>query len=318
MDRPASLARHPARRSSGLPHAFGVYAMWGLLPLYFALLHAVAPTQIVAARTLFSLPLCLALAAVSGQLGEVRLALRDRARLVPLCASAALIGANWLVYVGAVAHGHVLAASLGYYINPLINVLLGTLFLGERLGRWRWLAVGLAGIGVALLAWGARDMLWISLALAITFALYGLVRKLVATPALAGLTVETLLLGPIGLAWLIWERGARGSIVLGRDWHADLLLASSGLVTVIPMLLFAQAARRLDLSTLGFIQYLTPTILFAISLLVFHEPLRTVQLASFILIWAGIAIYTADVVALHRRDRVGERPMPLPVDPPIR
>jgi chloramphenicol-sensitive protein RarD len=299
----ASLSTSAERRRGGLRHAIGVYALWGLLPLYFALLHAVPPTEIVAARTVFSLPLALLLAVATGQIGAVREALGDRRRLLPLCASAALIGINWLIYVGAVAHGHVLSASLGYYINPLLNVLLGTVFLRERLGRRQWLAVALAGAGVAILAWGARDTLWIGLGLAMTFALYGFVRKTVAAPALAGLTVETIVLAPLGLAWLVWASGQPGGIVLGTSWRIDLLLASAALVTVIPLLLFAEAARRLDLSTMGFIQYLTPSLLFVLGLVVFHEPLRPVQLGSFVLIWAAIALYVGDALARAAGER---------------
>lgn len=297
-----SIAPAPARSPSGtgLSHALGAYLLWAVLPLYFHAARAASPFEIVAWRTLFSVPLCLVLAAGLGQLGEVAAALRDRKRLGPLCLSAALIGGNWVVYVVAVAHGHVLAASLGYYINPLVNVVLGMVFLRERLRAMQWVAVGLAGVAVALLAWGARDMLWISLSLALTFAVYGLVRKLAPVAALPGLTVETVLLAPFALGYLAWAASAGHEIAFGREWGQSLLLALAGPITAVPLLLFAHAARRLDYSTLGFLQYLTPTIVFGLSVVVFREPLRPVQIGCFVAIWIAIGIYTRDLI-VHRR-----------------
>lgn len=220
--------------------------------------------------------------------------------MLMLLATATLIGTNWLVYVTAVQEGHVLAASLGYYINPLVNVLAGTLFLGERLSRRAWIAVALAAIGVSMLAWGALDMLGISLFLAGTFCAYGFLRKLTPVDALPGLTIESiwLMLPAIGL--VAWHATGPAGTAIGKDIGTDLLIAGAGIITAVPLLLFTVAARRMDFSTLGFIQYLSPTIAFLLALFVFGEPLRPVQLASFVTIWVAIAIFTWDLVARHR------------------
>ena len=295
-----SLDQTRAHARTGLACAIGAYLVWGTLPLYFRLMHAVSPAEIVACRTLFSLPVCLVLAAALGQLREVGAVLASPRRLAPLFASAGFIATNWMIYVLAVAQGHVLATSLGYYINPLVNVVIGTLFLGERLAPRQWAAVSLAAVAVALLAWGARDMLWISLTLAFSFALYGLVRKLAPVAALPGLTIETLVLTPIALGWLAWGDHGPHGLVFGQAWGESLLLAAAGVITAVPLFLFAEAARRLDLSTLGFVQYLTPTLVFIIGIALFHEPLRPLQLGCFGLIWLAIALYTWDLVARRR------------------
>lgn len=304
MAEPSSLTtRNTPGQSAlgpGLAFALGAYLVWGIMPLYFRALHHVSPPEIVAFRTVCSLPVCLVMAAALGQLREVGAVLRRPRRIMPLVASAAFIATNWLVYVLAVAHGHVLAASLGYYINPLVNVLIGTLVLGERLSRRQWAAVGLAAIAVALLAWGALDMLWISMTLALSFAIYGLVRKLVPVSALPGLTIETMVLTPFALVYLGWTAGTPPGLAFGTDGWTTALLAAAGIITALPLFLFAEAARRLDLSTLGFVQYLTPTMLLFMGIYLFNEPLRPLQVACFALIWLAIGIYTYDLVARHR------------------
>jgi chloramphenicol-sensitive protein RarD len=283
--------------SDGLAFAFGAYLIWGLLPLYIRLVQVVPPTEFVAWRILFTVPVCLGIVALRRQWREVLGALRRPAVTGALLASALLIGINWLVYIYAVQSGHVLAASLGYYINPLVNVLLGTLFLGERLGNRQWLAVGIAAMAVAMLAWGAREMLAISLALAGSFSLYGLVRKLAPVGSLPGLTIETGLLAlPAAIFLTVTARGA-APMHFGADPGLSLLIALSGVLTATPLLLFALAARRMDYSALGFVQFLAPTIQFAIGLLVFGEPLRPVQLACFVLIWVGVAVFAWDILA---------------------
>lgn len=291
---PHSASAHP---SAGLAYACGAYLIWGTLPLYMQLVRHVPPLEFVAWRVLFALPLCLLLVVGLRQTGELRAALRNRPVLLALTGSALLIAINWSVFVVAVLHGHVLATSLGYYINPLVNVLLGTLFLRERLGARQWTAVGLAMTGVALLAWNALPMLWISLSLALSFASYGLVRKLVSVSALPGLTVETIVLMPLAAGYLAYAGRSAQGLSFGADGYTTLLLAGAGVVTAVPLLLFAAAARRLEFSTLGFIQYLSPTITFLLGLSVFHEPLRPVQLGSFALIWLAIAVFTWDLLA---------------------
>jgi len=285
--------------TSGLPHAMGAYAIWSLFPLYFALLHAVSPFEVVAWRLMFTLPFCLITIALTRQGGKLRAALASPRVVAALALSGLLIGTNWLTYVVAVMRGHVIAASLGYYINPLVNVVAGTIFLRERLSRLQWLAVALAAVGVALLASGALDTLWIGLMLAFSFAGYGLTRKLAPVEALPGLTVETLVLLVPALGILAWQLQQPGGLAMGDSLKLDVLLASAGPLTGVPLLLFASAARKLDFSVLGFIQFITPTGVFLIGLLVFHEPLKPVQLVCFLFIWTAIAVFCWDL--LNRR-----------------
>ena len=290
-----------AQRPSGLPHALGAYLIWGILPLYLRLVHHVPPFEFVGWRVIFTLPVCLLAVLLLRQGSQVMAALRNPRTVALLTASAMLIGGNWLVYIYAIQVGHVFAASLGYYMNPLANVLAGALFLGERLTRPQWLAVALATLGVSLLAWGARDMLGISLTLAASFCAYGLIRKLVPVGSLPGLTIESamLLLPACGIA--AWYAGAPAGSGLAKVLVTDLLIACSGLIIPLPLLLFAEAARRMDYSTLGFVQFLSPTLAFLLGLFVFHEALRPVQLACFMLIWAAIAIFVWDLFARRRK-----------------
>ena len=289
------------RRTGGLAQAFGAYFIWCLFPLYFAALHAVSPFEVVAWRLLFTLPFCLVMVAVLRQGAQLRAALGNRRLLGALALSGLLIGTNWLVYVIAVMEGHVLAASLGYYINPLVNVLAGTIFLRERLSRLQWIAVALAAIGVAMLAWGALDTLWISLGLAFSFAGYGLVRKLAPVESLPGLTVETLVLLVPALGLLGWQATSTAGLAMGESLATSLLLACAGVVTGIPLLLFAGAARKLDFSVLGFIQFVTPTGVFLMGLFVFGEPLRPVQIFCFLFIWTAIAVFCWDLLSRRRK-----------------
>lgn len=287
-------------RPSGLPHAISAYLIWGLIPIYLHALHMVPAPEFVGWRLVFTLPVCLLVIVLRRQGRELAAALGNPQALALLLAGALLIGSNWLIYVAAIQTNHVLATSLGYYINPLMNVLAGTLFLGERLTRTQWAAVALAGAGVSVLAWDAREMLGIALALAVTFSAYGLVRRRVSVGAVPALAVETglLLLPAIGM--LAWQ-SQRSGLSLGRGLDIDLLIVASGPITAFPLMLFAVAARRMDYSTLGFVQYLSPTIIFILGLFVFHEPLREIQLACFVIIWAAIALFVWDIVARHRR-----------------
>lgn len=290
-------------RPSGLPYALGAYVIWGLLPLYLRLLHSVPPFEFVAWRIVFTVPLCLLFIAVRRQWGEIAAILSSRKLMLTLFATALLIGANWTIYIAAVQHGHVLATSLGYYINPLVNVLCGTLFLKERLSRRQWSAVALAGLGVSLLAWGARDTLWISLSLAVSFSLYGLIRKMTPVGSLAGLTIEAavLVMPAAAVAW--WYAQQPLGSAVGHDLGQSLLVACAGVLTAVPLLMFAVAAQRMDYSALGMVQFLSPTIVFFLGLFLFGEPLKPVQLACFVLIWAAIGLFVLDLLALRRQSR---------------
>lgn len=286
---------------SGLPAALGAYLIWGFLPLYLMLVTSVPPFEFVGWRIIWTLPLCLAIVAVRRQFGEIREALKSPRALIMLLASAALIAANWFVYIWAINLGHVYAASLGYYLNPLLNVLLGTLLLGERLSKWQWIAVAVAASAVALLAAGALTTLWISLSLAFSFGLYGIVRKQVNVGALPGLTIESAILLLPATAIVAFYAMTPVGPAFGKEAGISAFIMFSGVVTAFPLLLFAIAARRMEYSTLGFIQYLAPTIVFLLGLFVFEEELKPVQLLSFVLIWLAVAIFAGDLWTRSRR-----------------
>ncbi|MBL8656872.1 MAG: EamA family transporter RarD [Altererythrobacter sp.] len=289
----------PSQQRSGWAPAIGAYLIWGFLPLYLILVRAVPAFEFVAWRIIWTLPICLVIVAIRGQRPDVRAAFADRRALGWLALSSALIGVNWLVYVWAIQNGQVYAASLGYYINPLINVLLGTLLLGERLTRAQWVAVGIAGVGVAMLIDSAFSTLWISLTLAVTFGSYGLVRKRVTVGALPGLTIESALLLIPSLALAGWYAATRGSaFFVSPALSAAIILG--GFVTAIPLLLFAIAARRMPYSTLGFFQFLAPSIVFVLGLTVFEQPLQPAQAACFAFIWLAAAIFVWDLVRRSR------------------
>lgn len=289
------MERVATQGSGGLHYAIGAYLIWGLLPLYLLLVNAVPPVEFVGWRIVLTVPVCLIAIAATRQGEAVRRAFANPRAVLLLFVSATLIGANWLVYIVAIQEGHVFAASLGYYINPITNVLAGTMFLGERLTRPQWTAVALAALGVSLLAWGALDMLWISLALAASFCGYGLVRKLAPVGPLPGLTIETLLLLLPAAGVLAWYASAPAGSSFGQSLGLSLLILPAGVITATPLLLFATAARRMSFSALGFVQYLSPTCAFLLGLFVFHEPLRPVQLACFVLIWAAVALFSWDL-----------------------
>lgn len=285
----------PPSARSGYAPAIGAYLIWGFLPLYLLLVMAVPAFEFVAWRIIWTLPICLLIVAVRKQMPELRAAFADRSVLGWLCVSALLIGVNWLVYIWAIQTGEVYAASLGYYINPLVNVLLGTLLLGERLTRLQWVAVAIAGAGVALLAEEALTTLWISLTLALTFGSYGLVRKRVAVGSLPGLTIESVILLLPSIALAVWYAVDRGSsFFVSPGLSAAIVLG--GVLTAVPLLLFAIAARRMPYSTLGFFQFLAPSIVFVLGLTVFDKPLQPAQAACFACIWLAAAIFIWDLI----------------------
>jgi len=289
---------NPNRRL-GLACAVAAYTLWGLLPLYLQVVKPVPPIELLAWRVIFTVPICVAIVAWRGQSAEVRHAFATPSLLRPLLLSSALIAGNWLIFLIAVAQDHVLATSLGYYINPLVNVLLGTVFLGERLGRLQWVAVGVATAGVLLLLGGAVGTLGISLSLALSFAFYGFVRKRTAIGSVPGLTVESLVMLPLAIGTVIWFAHGPAQSSFGHDWGLSVGLIGAGIATAIPLLLFAVAARNLDLSTLGFVQFLAPTISFVSSVTLLGESLDSLRLACFVLIWLAIGLFSADM--LRRR-----------------
>lgn len=288
MQAPATPAASLDRR--GLGFGLGAYLIWGFLPLYFLLLAGVTAGEIVADRIVWSLVLLIGILAVAGRFGKLLAVLRDTRTLGLLAVSAALISVNWLVYIWAVQHDHVLAASLGYFLNPLVNVLIGVVLLGERLTRTQMAAVALAAAGVIVLAVGAGAGLWISLTLAVSFAFYGLVRKVAPVESLEGLTIETGLLTPIALGYMAWL-ASNDALVFGDAAGMTGLLVLAGAITAVPLLLFAGAARLLPYSTLGLLQYLAPTLQFLLAITVFGEVMTLSHIVCFALIWSGLALY---------------------------
>lgn len=280
-------------RNTGLIQGVAAYTLWGLMPLYLKLLSEVPAIEVLAHRILWSLGLLLVVVVAFGRVGAVRAAARGRVLLL-LATSATLISVNWLVYIWAVNSGQMLAASLGYYINPLVNVALGVAVLGEPIRRMQGVAVALAAIGVAVMAVSGGAGLWISLTLAASFSVYGLIRKTVAIDALGGLLVETMILAPFAAAALLYASSGAGGGAWGREVGTDVLLAMAGVVTAVPLLLFSAAARKLRYATVGLLQYIGPTLGFAQAVLLFGEPFRTVHLVTFGLIWTGCAIYAWD------------------------
>lgn len=289
---PSPAASASAR--SGFAAAVAAFLIWGLFPLYLKPLSGVPATQIMAHRIVWCCLLVFAWLAVRGELGAVRRALAEPSSRRRLTASAALISVNWLIYVWAVTNEHTVDASLGYFINPLLNVVLGVFVLNERLNRAQWFAVMLAAVGVVYLTVVLGRPPWIALSLAASFGLYGLIRKVVSVEAVPGLATETLLLAPFATAFLLWS-ASQGSGALGHSSAGvTALLLGSGLVTALPLALFAYGARRIPLSTLGLLQYVGPTLQFLIGVLVFHEPFPRARAVGFVLIWAALAVYAAD------------------------
>ena len=289
---------HP---KTGLAAALGAYLIWGFLPLYLILVREVPAFEFVGWRIIWTLPLCLLIVAYRKQLPQLRAALGDRKAMGWLLLSATLIAVNWVVYVWAIQKGHVYAASLGYYINPLFNVLLGTLLLKEKLSRLQWAAVALAGFGVSLLLGGALTTLWISLTLAFSFGTYGLIRKQVDVGALPGLTIESMLLLVPSAAVAFYYAGLPAGSSFAQTTGLSLAIMLGGALTAFPLLMFAIAARRLPYSTLGFIQFLAPSIVFVLGLTVFGEELKLVQAACFACIWAAAAIFVWDLWSRSRK-----------------
>jgi chloramphenicol-sensitive protein RarD len=255
----------------------------------------VVPLEFVAWRLVFTLPLCLALIAALRSWGELRAVLRDGRAVLTLFGSAAMVAINWWLYVWAIHNGHVYAASLGYYILPLMMMLLGLAVLGERLTRRQWAAVALAGLGVGILAAGALTTMWVSVAMAVTFGIYGLLRKTVAAGPLAGLTVESLILMPIALAIVAWYAREPAGSAMTQGWDVALAVAWSGPMTAVPLMLFAAAARRMPYTVIGFLQFISPTVVFVLGLTVFGEELRPAQLGCYILIWSAAALFSWDL-----------------------
>ncbi|GAB6906715.1 EamA family transporter RarD [Desulfosarcina cetonica] len=287
----------------GVFMAFTAFLIWGLSPIYWRALDQVSAFEIILHRMLWSFVILVPLVVAGRQWHAFRHALATPRILGTLLLTSVLVGANWLLYIWAVNNGRVLQASLGYYINPLVNVLLGMIFLGERLRRAQTLAVCLAAAGVLYLTMRHGVFPWVSLALAFSFGIYGLVRKVAAVGALVGLTVETLLLTLPAAIWIAHLHRMGSGAFLHSGMRTDLLLMGTGILTATPLLLFNLGAKRITLATLGFVQYTAPTGMLLLGITLFGEPFTTVQAMTFGLIWTALAIYSWDALRMHRQRR---------------
>ena len=294
---------HTDRR--GLAAAASAFFIWGLLPLYLKMLQSVPVLQVTVHRLVWGCGFAFLWLAARGEVKHVGNALRDPKVRQRLYASATLISINWVTYVWGIAANRVVETSLGYFINPLVNVVLGVLVLGERLNAAQWTAVSIAAAGVTYLTWSAGHLPWIALILAGSFSLYGLVRKVVQVDALAGLASETLLLVPIGVAYAIWCEIAGTGLIATGSVSMLLLLILGGPLTAIPLVLFAYGARRIPYSTVGLLQYIGPTIQLMLAVLVFREPFGGPRVVGFSMIWLALAIYAIDGVWRSRKVAIG-------------
>lgn len=284
---------HVAARRGALAAA-GAYLCWGLFPIFWKQLAGINALELIAHRHLWSLIFVLGVMAVGSGWGELRAAVQTRTALQWHALSGVLLTINWLVFVWGVNHDHVLEASLGYFLVPLVNVAIGRFLLHEHLRRLQWLAIAFAaaGVGVMLIAIGRLP--WIALTLAATFGAYGLLRKKSPLGPLVGLGLETLLLAPLALAFLAWRQQIGAGAIGHISNTAYVLLLSAGIITAVPLVLFAFGARRIRFSTLGLLQYIAPTVQFAIGAWVYHEPFSRERAMAFVLIWIGLIVYTAD------------------------
>ncbi|MFA0087091.1 chloramphenical resistance permease RarD [Vibrio sp. 10N.286.49.C2] len=282
------------RAKEGILLAVGAYTMWGIAPIYFKALGDVSPLEILSHRIIWSFFLLAGLLHLSRRWRGVRDVLKSKQKMVFLITTSLLVGTNWLIFIWAVNSNHMLDASLGYYINPLLNVILGMLFLGERLRKMQWFAVALAAVGVLIQLFVFGSIPIVALALATSFGFYGLLRKKVNLDAQTGLFVETLVLLPVALIFLTLFADTATSNLFNNDMKLNLLLISAGVITTLPLLCFTGAATRLKLSTLGFFQYIGPSLMFLLAVLVYGEAFAMDKALTFAFIWGALLVFSFD------------------------
>lgn len=288
--------------SRGLLSALGAFIIWGVAPVYFKWLSHVSPLEIISHRVVWSLIFVLFVVVATKNFAHFIAIFKDKRKLITFCATTILIGLNWLTFIWAIANDRILEGSLGYYINPLVNILLGMLFLGERLNKWQSVSVALAAVAVAIMTWQIGVLPWVSLILAISFGFYALLHKKVQVPAPVGLAVETTILFPFALGFVLYltfapaagSPAAAESAGFSREAASLLLLIGTGIVTAMPLMLFSNAARHLKLTTIGVLQYLAPTMHMVIAIYIYNEPFDSSRLIAFGLIWVGLVIFTID------------------------
>ncbi|MDD1783551.1 EamA family transporter RarD [Enterovibrio sp. ZSDZ35] len=291
----------------GVILALGAYTMWGIAPIYFKALTEVPPFEVLVHRILWSFFFLALIIRMSGSMSRVKLLLKDKKRLGLLTITAVVIAANWLIFIWAVNAGHMLDASLGYFINPLINVVLGMAFLGERFRKLQWLAVTLAFSGVAIQVVTFGSLPWVALVLAGSFGCYGLLRKKINVDAATGLFIETAVLLPAAVIYLLFIADSPTSNMLDNSMALNLLLMAAGVVTTLPLLCFNGAATKLRLSTLGFFQYIGPSLMFMLAVGLYHEPFSADKATTFAFIWTALVIFTFDAVRQRQKTRKAQK-----------
>lgn len=285
----------------GILFALAAYGMWGLVPIYFKAVGHISPFEVVAHRVLWSVAFLVVFILATGRWQEFTSYLKQRRMIAGLLLSAIVISLNWLVFIWAVGQDRILETALGYFINPLISVLLGMIFLGERLRRIQWLAISLAVIGVGYQLVLLGSLPWVALVLAFSFGFYGLLRKRLAVDAFSGLLIETLLLTPVALVYLLWLAQQGAMQFLFTTGNTTLLLIASGLVTSLPLICFAAGTRRLTLTLNGLLQYIAPSITFLLAVFIYGEPLDSSRLITFAFIWTALVLFTAEGIWRTRR-----------------
>jgi chloramphenicol-sensitive protein RarD len=289
----------------GFLFALTAYLLWGFLPLYMKALAHIPPVEVIAHRVVWSVPVALAVLVWLGRTGDLKAALRTPRMLGMGVLTAALISVNWGIYVWAIGSGNALDAALGYYINPLFSIFLGAVLLRERIGRWQGVAIALAGVAVAILTWEAGRLPVVALGLTVTWGFYAFLKKWLPIGPNQGFALEVLILLPLALGYMAWLWGVGGGHFLqGVAWDTALLLGC-GIVTAGPLMIYANGAKRLTLSTIAIMQYIAPTLIFLTAVFVFDEPFSSVKLLAFALIWAALVIYSVPLISLRWRDRAG-------------
>ncbi|MGD1336226.1 EamA family transporter RarD [Vibrio harveyi] len=295
------------RSRQGVLLAIGAYTMWGIAPIYFKSIAEVSPLEILSHRVIWSFFLLAALLHFGRHWRSVRDIIKNKTKMMFLVSTAILVGANWLIFIWAVTSNHMLDASLGYYINPLINVLLGMVFLGERLRKLQWFAVALAACGVLvqLIVFGSVPV--VAIALAMSFGFYGLLRKKVSVEAQTGLFIETLVMLPAASIFLFFIASTPTSNMFENPWQLNTLLIAAGVITTLPLLCFTGAATRLKLSTLGFFQYIGPSLMFLLAVLIYGEPFTSDKAITFAFIWGALVVFSFDGLRNNRKSRKAAR-----------
>ena len=300
---PISVARNEDSLS-GFLFALTAYLLWGFLPLYMKALAHIPPVEVIAHRVIWSVPVALVVLWILGRTGDLRAAIRSPRMLGMAAVTAALISVNWGIYVWAIGSGHALDAALGYYINPLFSIFLGAVLLRERIGRWQGVAIALAVVAVAILTWEAGRLPVVSLGLTLTWGFYAFLKKWLPIGPNQGFALEVLILLPLALVYLAWLWGTEtGNFLAGVPWD-DALLIGCGIVTAGPLMIYANGAKRLRLSTIAIMQYIAPTMIFLTAVFVFHEPFSGVKLLAFSLIWAALVIYSLPLLTGQRAGAV--------------